>query len=263
MFRQRLLTTLVLVPLVLLMIYQANAWLVGAVVLLLVLAGGWEWLQLIPVRQLVNQCIFIVVLLLATWLCQYYFHFWLILSLVLWAMILLAVLTFPTSQETWGNRAIVGGACLLLLSVFANTLAAIYLHTKGKDLIVYLLCIVWATDIGAYLAGKYCGRHKLIPKVSPGKTIEGATGGFVLAMIVAAVAYWYFSPQQLSLWFAVAVGTALISMLGDLFISMLKRRSNIKDTGQIIPGHGGILDRLDSLIAAAPLFYYGIFFVSF
>ena len=102
----------------------------------------------------------------------------------------------------------------------------------------------------------------MIPHVSPGKTIEGATGGFAMAMLVSLVGYVYFKPAHALIWFVVAVCTILISMLGDLFISMLKRRCHLKDTGQLIPGHGGVLDRLDSLLAATPLFYFGLRFIA-
>ena len=92
--------------------------------------------------------------------------------------------------------------------------------------------------------------------MSPGKTIEGSLGGCVFVFLIAGLAALYFQPVHLLSWFVVALFTALISMLGDLFISMLKRRSGVKDTGHIIPGHGGVLDRLDSLIAALPLFFF-------
>ena len=258
MFRQRLLTSLVLVPLVLLLIYYANIWVLTAVVLLLVMVGGWEWLQLIPIHHWVSKVGFILALLLTVYISSHWLHDFLITGLVFWGLILLAVLTYPASEVLWGYRMIVGIACLLLLSLFARTIAAIYQHEQGKDLIVYVLCLVWATDIGAYLAGKCWGRHKLIPLVSPGKTVEGALGGGVFVMAVSIIGYFYFKPESTAIWYTIAFSTALISMLGDLFISMLKRRSKLKDTGHIIPGHGGILDRLDSLIAAVPLFYFGL-----
>ncbi len=261
MFRQRLLTVLVLIPLVLLAIYYTNVWLLGAVVSVLVVIGGWEWLQLIPINALINKLVFMMALLLFVGLCIYRLDDWLLSGLLLWGFILIAVLTFPASESYWGYRTLVGGACLLLLPLSVSTFVSIYQHPQGKDLIVYLLCIVWATDIGAYLAGKLWGRHKLIPTVSPGKSVEGAMGGFVLAFVVAVVGYFYFNIQAALIWFLVAVSTILISMLGDLFISMLKRRSKIKDTGNIFPGHGGVLDRIDSLIAALPIFYYGLSFV--
>ncbi len=261
MFRQRLLTSLILVPLVLLAIYCANMWLLAVVVLGLTLVGAWEWTQLIPIKHVVNKVLFSMAVLLAVGLSRYWLDAWLIVGLLSFGFLLIAVLTFPVSQTLWGRRYIVAGFCLLLLPLFANILGAIYEHTQGKSLIVYLLCLVWATDIGAYLAGKQCGRHKLIPRVSPGKTIEGAVGGFLLALFVAVLGYVYFHPHFAVAWYVVAIAVSLMSMLGDLLVSMLKRRSKLKDTGQIFPGHGGVLDRLDSLIAAAPLFYYGLSFV--
>lgn len=262
MFKQRLMTAVILVFLVLLAIYYANIWVLRGVVLLLALASAWEWTQLIPIKWFVNKVIFAVVMLLAVGFSSYWFDVWLSAGLILWFGILFAVLMFPTSQQFWGYRSIVGGACLLLLPLFANSLAAIYEHVQGTSLIVYLLCIVWATDIGAYLAGKLLGGHKLIPRVSPGKTVEGALGGFLMAIIVAVIGCFYFKPHSMVMWYVVAVATILISMLGDLFISMLKRRTKLKDTGRIFPGHGGVLDRLDSLIAAAPVFYYGFPFLA-
>ncbi len=256
MFKQRLLTTLILVPLVLLAIYYASLWLLGAVVVLLVALLGWEWSQLIPVKHIVNKCLFIAVVISLVWPAIHWLNYWVLADLIFWVGILMAVLSFPASQPVWGHRAIVGAAGLLLLPLVASASGALYLQVQGKDLIVYLLCLIWASDIGAYLAGKQWGRCKLIPAVSPGKTVEGSLGGIALVMLVAGVGYVYFKPHYAVVWFVIAASTALMSMLGDLFISMLKRRCHVKDTGTIIPGHGGVLDRLDSLIAALPLFYF-------
>ena len=120
---------------------------------------------------------------------------------------------------------------------------------------------MWAADIGAYLVGKRWGHNKLIPKVSPGKTIEGSAGGVILALFVAVIGYFVFRPDSIVLWFLTALLTTLISILGDLLISLLKRRSHLKDSGHILPGHGGMLDRLDSSIAALPLFYIALSFL--
>jgi CDP-diglyceride synthetase len=262
MFKQRLLTVLLLVPIVLLAIYYGNFWFLCGVLLLLVAIGGWEWLQLISIHTLLNKFYFMSALLLLAGFCIFSLsYYWFISGLMLWVLIFIALLTFPTSQAIWGHRILVGGACLLLLPLFASTMIIVYEHTEGRDLLVYLLCIVWAADTGAYLTGKWFGHHKLIPLISPGKTVEGTLGGFLLAMVVASIGYFYFKPESWSIWYSVAAATTFISMVGDLFISMLKRRSQLKDTGRIFPGHGGVLDRIDSLIAAAPLFYYGLSFV--
>ncbi|KTD21327.1 phosphatidate cytidylyltransferase [Legionella londiniensis] len=258
MFKQRLYTTLVLVPLVLLAIYLAYSWILVGVLLVIVLIGGWEWTQLIPLHDYTKKILFIALLLPAIWLSTLWLTYWLFAGIVIWGLILLAVITFPDSQKIWGFPIIVGGSCFLLLPLFASALAAIYQYPAGRDLMIYLLFLVWAADIGAYLTGKRMGKHKLIPEVSPGKTIEGVTGGFALAMAVAAAGHWYFAPQCAVYWYILSGAVALISILGDLFISILKRRCKLKDTGHIFPGHGGVLDRLDSMIAASPFFYSGL-----
>lgn len=282
MFKQRLLTTLALVPLVLMAIYYASPSVLIGLMGVLIALLSWEWLSLIPMHSTVLQggrslaslgttyrvlgttyrvlgmmykVLFVCLTLGLIWPAIYWLELWLKADLLFWGLILLAVATFPKSQTIWGFPVAVSFACLFLLPLLASASRALYYQPHGQDLIVYLLCLVWAADIGAYLAGKQWGRHKLIPAVSPGKTLEGVLGGLALVLFVSGVGYFYFKPKYGFIWIITAIMIALISILGDLFISMLKRRVNVKDTGYIIPGHGGVLDRLDSLIAALPWFY--------
>jgi phosphatidate cytidylyltransferase len=127
---------------------------------------------------------------------------------------------------------------------------------KGSWLILFVLLLVWAADTGAYAVGKLFGKHKLAPSVSPGKTWEGFFGGMVLAIIVAVIAAKLLNIQSrdTTLFLVCCVVTVIASVLGDLFESLTKREAGIKDSGTIFPGHGGMLDRIDSLIAAAPIF---------
>lgn len=261
MFRQRLLTTLVLVPCVLLAIIYAQDWMLGLAILLLVMLGGWEWAQMIPLTKKSHRFVFLGVFFAFLWFGSYWFQYWAMAGFLVWFGVLLAVLSFPDSQKIWGRPMMVGMMCLILLPLFAYCFVATYQHPYGRALILYLLFLVWAADIGAYLMGKQWGRHKLIPLVSPGKTIEGTIGGFIFSMGVALIGYFYFLPISMMRWFALAAVTALVSVLGDLFISLLKRRCHLKDTGHIFPGHGGILDRIDSLIAATPFFYFGLYYL--
>ena len=131
---------------------------------------------------------------------------------------------------------------------------------QGELLIAVLFALVWGADIGAYFSGKRFGTHKLMPAVSPGKTVEGLVGGLVVCLLIAlgvsvVLEFDYSATATLVL---LAIATGLISVLGDLFESLFKRESGVKDSGTILPGHGGILDRIDSLTAAAPIFFLGI-----
>ncbi|MBL7479657.1 phosphatidate cytidylyltransferase [Legionella bononiensis] len=261
MFMQRLITSLILVPLVLMTLFYAPSWFLAGVILLVFVVAWKESLQLIPINMLALQIGFLLLMLLSLWLCGYLFSYWLTIGLLLWVLNCIAILGFPDSQRYWGYPVVVGCVLLILLPLFIQSLIHVYELPQGKTLVVYLLFLIWASDVGAYLAGKQWGKHKLIPQVSPGKSWEGVFGGYLLSMGVAGVGFYYFIPYSITIWFGLALLTVTISIFGDLFISILKRRCHLKDTGTIIPGHGGILDRLDSLIAALPLFYFGLTFI--
>ncbi|HNB19176.1 MAG TPA: phosphatidate cytidylyltransferase, partial [Agitococcus sp.] len=123
----------------------------------------------------------------------------------------------------------------------------------------YVFCLVWGADTGAYFAGRKFGKHKLAPSVSPGKTIEGFVGGLITTsmLIVAVAIYRDLSAIRFVAFVGLSLLTVLASVLGDLLESMVKRQAGVKDSGNIFPGHGGALDRIDSLTAAAPLFALG------
>lgn len=129
--------------------------------------------------------------------------------------------------------------------------------TMGAALVYLTLLVTWAHDTGAYTVGLVLGRHPMVPKISPAKTWEGAAGGLAFALLAALVARWWFAPF-LTLSGAVLVGIvgAGAAVGGDLFASMIKRSANIKDTGRFLPGHGGLLDRLDSLLFTGPALFY-------
>lgn len=132
---------------------------------------------------------------------------------------------------------------------------------NGQNLIFFILIVTWGVDTGAYYTGRNLGRHKLSPHISPGKTVEGAIGGVISCILSALLARWLFLPElSINNALFMGIGFGIISQIGDLSESMLKRGAGVKDSGSLLPAHGGLLDRIDSVIFTVPVFYYYIIY---
>jgi phosphatidate cytidylyltransferase len=152
---------------------------------------------------------------------------------------------------------------VLYLGLTLGTLAMTRLLPQGEWLIFFLLLVTWASDTGAYYVGTLYGRHRLAPTISPKKTVEGLVGGLIAAIIAGYIARWWFLPELSGLdCLILATLLTIAGLWGDLAESAMKRTVGMKDSGGILPGHGGMLDRLDSLLFATPVFYYYITLVS-
>ncbi len=167
-----------------------------------------------------------------------------------------------TLAPGWHRRALTLACGLAVLTPAFVALARLQISAggfaRGPLIVLWLILMVVAADIGAYFAGRAFGRRKLAPRVSPGKTWEGALGGLGLVALVAAGGALYFSlPPLIAVVFGCGVG--IFSVIGDLTESMFKRAAALKDSGTLLPGHGGLLDRIDSVTAAAPLYALGLF----
>ena len=151
---------------------------------------------------------------------------------------------------------------LLYVGVTLSTAVSVRALPAGEWLALFLAVVTWASDSGAYYAGTLWGKHLLIPSISPKKTVEGVFGGLLLATAAAVLAQLWFA-SILSLMDALCLGVLITvsGLFGDLFESVIKRRQGVKDSGGILPGHGGMLDRLDSLLFTAPTFYYYVVWV--
>lgn len=261
MLKQRIITGLVLATLLLSILYSQNTWLLIGLVAVIFFSAAWEWSGLLPVSKPPYRILYVAVMALVLYFTSDFQWLFLPLALLLWLGNLIAVVSYPASKTYWGNQPTVGLAGLILLPVFTHSLIHLYQQPEGLKWLLSLLFIIWAADIGAYFTGRAWGKHKMIPQVSPGKSWEGLAGGMVSVLIIAGLCLIWLPVLSLGLWFGLAVVTALISVLGDLFFSVLKRRCGLKDTGKLLPGHGGILDRLDSLIAALPFFYWSLQFL--
>ena len=174
---------------------------------------------------------------------------------VLWAVIFLWVQGYPSSAILWSPRPILGLLGLVLLSITWVAIVLIIHQPHGAWLLLFAFAVVALADIGGYVAGNLFGKHKLASLVSPGKTWEGFAGGILLQCILIA-SMTSFMPEKITtgMLLALVIPVSLYSVLGDLFESMVKRQGGVKDSGNILPGHGGVLDRIDGLIAALPLF---------
>jgi phosphatidate cytidylyltransferase len=170
---------------------------------------------------------------------------------------------FVRAMNSGDHKAGLAGAGVAIMGLLwiggAGALMAMTrLLEGGRGAIVYLLVVVWSNDIGAYYVGRGIGFRKLAPSISPGKTIEGAAGGLIAGCAAGlAMSVWANLPGQGPVWaFSAALILGVLSQVGDLCESFIKRAAEVKDSGTIIPGHGGVLDRIDGLLLAAAPFYY-------
>lgn len=274
MLKQRIITALILAPLVIagifLLPFPAFVFALAAITMV----GFWEWTQFVDAKSRWGAMLLPAVALGASIiimptdaatlssLAQSH-QLMLLVGGVWWLIASGLAVTYPSSSSLWSKATILKYlfGLLTLIPFFWSILmlrAVNYAESPyhGAKLVLLVCFLVWAADSGAYFSGKRFGKHKMAPAVSPNKTIEGLLGGAALAVLVtwggaALMGIPFSSPGALLL---IAVVTVVASVLGDLVESMFKRVAGIKDSGSILPGHGGILDRIDSLTAALPVF---------
>ncbi|SDB06772.1 phosphatidate cytidylyltransferase [Pseudidiomarina indica] len=278
MLKQRLITALVLIPLALYAVFMLPIeWFAVAVVALMA-AGAWEWAPFMGVTQTAKRwgyVILVVAILSGCLIAVPLDEIWqngelhpvlkgmITLGCGWWLLATLLVINYPRSRRLWLRARFLVGlfGLLTLVPAWAGLMAIRSIHyaeqsSYGGFVVLFVLLLVWAADVGAYFAGVRYGRKKLMPAVSPGKTIEGLIGGLALAGVVLMVLFqWVKIPaEQFNGYYMTGLFTVIASVFGDLNESMFKRCAGIKDSGNILPGHGGILDRIDSLTAALPVF---------
>ncbi|EMM5327189.1 phosphatidate cytidylyltransferase [Pseudomonas aeruginosa] len=259
MLKQRIITALVLLPIALggffLLEGAFFALFIGAVVSL----GAWEWARLAGYEQQFGRVAYaatVALLMVALYHLPQLAGAVLLLALVWWTLATVLVLTYPESVGYWGGRWRRLGMGLLILLPAWQGLVLLKQWPLANGLIIAVMVLVWGADIGAYFSGKAFGKRKLAPRVSPGKSWEGVYGGLAasLAITLAVGLYRGWSLGALLLALLGAALVVFVSIVGDLTESMFKRQSGIKDSSNLLPGHGGVLDRIDSLTAAIPVF---------
>lgn len=264
MLKQRVLTAAVLVAVMLAVIFWLPTRAFAVVLGTVVLVGAREWADLSGCRQPGQQgyvgALFLALLLLA-WVER-------ALPGITWMVLVAATLFWVAiTGWLWSHADSLGkpiGRSLLLIGgvlvLAAPWLALVTLHESiGPMPVLFLLLIVWVADSGAYFAGRRWGKRRLAPALSPGKTREGVYGALAAVTLLAVIGGFGFGLDagRWVLFLLLCLVTTLVSVAGDLFESLLKRQRGVKDSGRLLPGHGGVLDRVDSLTAAAPVFVLG------
>lgn len=280
MLKQRILTALILAPLAIVGILLLPLTGFLLVMTLIMALGAWEWANMSGLKSSLGRAIYTAILVLICvlldimvdnariWYQGELNHLYstiLAAAALWWALSLGMIIAYPKLSGFWRHNIFI--RCLFgVLTLIPTWVAVVTLRTSlydmdpfyGASLIFYVLGIVWAADIGAFFIGIKFGRHKLRPEVSPGKTLEGLLGGVMASSAIIAFAALHYQMDVSRIWSHLLIGglTVGVSALGDLNESMFKRCAGIKDSGNLLPGHGGVLDRIDSLTAAFPVFTY-------
>lgn len=259
MLKHRIMTALILIPIFLALLFLLPPIPFCLLTVLVMLLGAWEWSYFMGIKNKASFIYPVVMIILMIGALMLPLIYLLYFSVIWWIIALILVVRYP-KEKPWGKsvgmRAVMG-ICVLIPCWLAINYIRNSAH--GKFILLFLFILIWGADTGAYFAGRAWGKHKLAPSVSPGKTWEGLIGALVVTAIIALCGI-YTQQVPYFIWpvaIALSMVTVLFSILGDLFESMLKRNAGLKDSGNILPGHGGILDRIDSLTAAAPIFAVG------
>lgn len=269
----RIIAALVMAPLAIAAILLLpTPWLV-ALVALVFLMGMWEWFKLAEIDDTLSRTILLVanllLMVLLVWASAGSMVLFQIVTLIgaAWwclALLWLRFFNFASDHETYARVFKLAAGTLAILPAWCALGLIHASEPNGHRWLLAALSVVWAADSGAYFAGrqfggKWFGSRKLAPRISPNKTLEGLLGGLA-AGVVAGLGFAWFAGltlPQVPAFVLVAIAAVLFSVVGDLFESLLKRHVGAKDSGRLIPGHGGILDRLDGVLAALPIFAVG------
>ncbi len=276
MLRHRLITAAILIPLFVWGTLALPSRYFAAATALVVALGAWEWTGLTGLNK-TSRLAGVFVTLAMMGLTSVYviqtkaLYAFLGVVVIWWVAGLFWVVAYnhrPAASSGAASAASsgssrLGRACLGLLVLVPAWAALVDLHESsiyGPNFVLFLFVLIWVADTGAYFAGRWWGRAKLLPNVSPGKTWSGVAGGLWMALLVSVtggvvLGLSWDETRQFTL---VGLVTAAFSIVGDLLESMFKRRVGVKDSGNLLPGHGGVLDRIDSITAAAPLFLAGL-----
>ena len=265
MFKQRVITAVILGVAFLWLLLNLSSLHFALVIGVLVVVAGWEWTGLMKINTASGKAGYLLLLMLSLILASSWLGLFdrfdqsraeqiLQVAVALWAVIFLWVQGYPSSAILWSSRPVMGLLGILLLTFTWVAVTSILYHGAGQWMLLLAIVVVALADVGGYVVGNLWGKHKLAPVVSPGKTWEGFAGGIFLQLLFILGLALLLPDVAIKDPCVLIIPVALYSVLGDLFESMLKRNRGVKDSSQLLPGHGGVLDRIDGFMAALPLF---------
>lgn len=258
---KRVTTAAVLIPLVLLILLRGSLWLVVAATALVAGLACWEYMVIADAHGAQIPRILVLAGIAATFVAVYYCPSWVMAVIGSCSIALLITCSFRSPLDRVLPDTAFSVFGLLYCGLTLGTVPLIRFQPDGASLVVFLLCTVWIGDTVALYVGRNLGRHKLAPRLSPNKTWEGSAGSLAGSLLVA-VALVFVTPRglhypgSLARWLILAAVLNVFAQVGDLVESAIKRGAGVKDSGALLPGHGGILDRIDALLLAAPALWY-------
>lgn len=285
MLIQRILTALVLAAVAISAIFYLPTLYFYLFIGIVVLIAGWEWTELVGVHSVLGKLFFSLFLIVPMLGVTFWTQIlevlsvmmerpeikeysgvleWLVVGPVLfWLLMMYLIRSLPEDllkiELKQRYKLFIGLFILFSAWMFLTRLRAFY----GAEAVMYFLALIWIADIAAFFTGRKWGKDPLAPNISPGKTIQGMYGAIISAVACGIILALYYSyPIMIAADFGLlSMLTVLVSIYGDLFFSLVKRKSGVKDSGSILPGHGGVLDRIDSVVAAAPFYYAGVILI--
>ena len=264
MLKQRIITALLLAPVLIFLVLYGNVYGFALLIAVIQMAASFEWLKINKLNTRLALTNALVLTVLSNYLIFVYpiaINLLAIGYLVVWFLAVIWLLNFRWGYANTQLQLFIKGICgVFAIILFSLSINYIYLQPNGVWLTMSVFLLIWVADIGAYISGKTMGKNKLAINISPGKTWEGVIGATIFVAIFAAIAA---SPLKMVWWQAVLVmvPVAWFSVVGDLAASLGKRQAEIKDSSNLLPGHGGFIDRFDSLFAATPLYAYLLIYV--
>ena len=275
MLKQRIITAIILALIFITATVFLSSFSYSLFVTIIVLAASWEWCGFIGLAKQVAKVSYLATL--GSMIIALYFFLGIVpeslvinsyragiilgLGILFWVLTFFMLKDYPSNSDRWNNKSKIALMGLMaLIPTWVGIVQIKYLNPQGF-LLLGMVVMVAAADIGAYFVGKRIGKNRLAPSLSPNKTWEGVLGGFAACLLVGILLIWLLhsylitlSNVQILILVLLSLVVTLFDVIGDLLESMLKRNRDLKDSGKILPGHGGILDRVDGLLAVTPIF---------